>query len=429
MGNSSRTAVLAVAAALAVSLVLAAHAPVSSARQSRWPGMIDRLPYVFDSSRDQLAPLDPSSLRNGARSAALHLLTPPSGARYAPSLAVSPNGQWIASIVPSSQSNTWTVGIFDAQTGKERGTTYRIPWTVGISGLSNDARHLYGYRQEGNAYAELSLSAVTGRVERRVTVRDGCCGPALFDAAHHRFYVLMTAGNGHPAIGRRAPILVAYDLAVGRMVGRTIVHGVLAGTWTSNLSENGIKVPAFWSPGIALSPDGSQIAVFDGSNNRLTLINTEQMQVEQRITVSDPSTPLAGILGVLGLAPSIAEAKEFKGTQLNLQYSADGTLLYLSGTRGVPSHPHAPFAGLGLRVIDVASGHFQASAFSGKQLMWESSAPQGSDVYVFLPGPGNSCPCTLRRLNGATLQTEAQRTGMEGTSLYFLQPAASARKR
>lgn len=429
MGNRSRIAISLLAATLVVSLVLVTRASISSARQSRGPGTSGWLLYVLDSSRDQLRPLDPSTLQDAAGVPSIRLLPSPSGTQSTPDLVISPNGRWIASIVSSSRSNGRTIGIFDARTGKRRGTTYRISLPIGIDGISNNGGQLYGFRQASNSYTELSLNAATGRVQRQVMVRDGCCGPTLLDAIHHRFYVLMTAGADHPTIDRHAPVLVAYDLALGRMVGRTVLRGILAGTWASNLRENGFKVPAWWSPGIALSPDGSQIAVFDGSNNQLTLIDTRGLRVERRLTVSAPSTALDGILGALGVTPTIAEAKEFQGMQLNLEYSADGTMLYLSGVRGSPSHAQAPFHSLGLRAIDVAGGHFQGSAFPGKQFEWQSSGPQGSEWYGLLPVTANSpfgCPCTLLRLNGATLKTEAQRTGVgalnEAPSLYFLQP-------
>jgi DNA-binding beta-propeller fold protein YncE len=214
-------------------------------------------------------------------------------------------------------------------------------------------------------------------------------------------------------------------------LGRLSLPDLRAGSWQTKRQVGGYPLVRGWSPGFALSPDGRQIALVDGSSNQLTLIDTATLHIVRSVSLVPRQSLLERLGSWLGLLPQTAEAKGMEGVSLYAWYSPDGRLLYLSGTRGrVTKKGTFAWTQLGLRVLDVDSGTILANRFHGKALVETDMSPDGTSLYVPTPGgkPGLSsafgCPCMVQRLDARTLATEATRKSL-GTSntwpkFYFL---------
>ncbi|MGH2442638.1 MAG: hypothetical protein ACRDFX_05705, partial [Chloroflexota bacterium] len=179
-------------------------------------------------------------------------------------------------------------------------------------------------------------------------------------------------------------------------------------------------------PGFALSPDGSQIAVLDGSINRLTLLHARSLTTEASESLTRPSSTLDRLAGALGLLPPAADAKEIQGTSLQMSYTANGRSLLVSGTRSriVRSRRFPVPKSLGLRLIDVATGRVMADASGKKQIYGVWAAPDGSAVYTMVPGSNSNqlCPCTYQRRDPGSLRVMSSHTFWDDTgwSIYLL---------
>jgi hypothetical protein len=171
-----------------------------------------------------------------------------------------------------------------------------------------------------------------------------------------------------------------------------------------------------WSPGLAMSPDGSQIAVLDGATDTLRLVDTHRMQLVKTEALSQPQSLLTRLVSLTGILPTTAEAKEIEGVWLQMQYSPDGKSLYVTGTRGsFDAAGKFSWQSLGLRRIDVQSGTVAATTLQGHGIWWSQLAPDGAAYYVLTPTAkdvmnNDSCPCALQRLDPQTLAVTASRT-------------------
>jgi hypothetical protein len=80
--------------------------------------------------------------------------------------------------------------------------------------------------------------------------------------------------------------------------------------------------------------------------------------------------------------------------------------------------------GLGLRVVDVASGRILAETYANRSVR-PIVAPDGSAVYTITPKSDTEAwPYILSRHDPLTLQVTAQREVDDGAALYFLVPPA-----
>ncbi len=190
---------------------------------------------------------------------------------------------------------------------------------------------------------------------------------------------------------------------------------MLGGRWGTRRTVNGETVTALWQPGIALSPDGSQLAVLDGHTNTLTLLRARSLQIAGTEMLSHPRTALEIIAGVLGVAPDTAEAKgQDSGVERQIQYTANGRSLLVTGGRLSPDRRHRYGASrdLGIQLIDIGSGQIRAWLNDGKQVLSIWPAPDGSAVYSAVQGWSRQGGWlnTLRRHDPATLRVVGRRT-------------------
>ena len=209
--------------------------------------------------------------------------------------------------------------------------------------------------------------------------------------------------------------IAAYDLATGQEVARTAIPDVLAGSWQGE-SIDQAYVGEMEQPAIALSPDGSRIAVIDAAIEALTLIDTETLAVVETLPITRPESTWHNALVWLGIAPQTAQAKVSEGRTISATFSADGQHLYLTGyemeigdtIEDIDGH------GLGLMRIDVNSGEITAEALAGHAAEIVIPSPDGQSVYVQRseePWWDNDSPnYVLQRLDAETLESLAERS-------------------
>lgn len=314
-----------------------------------------------------------------------------------------------------------TIRIISAWSGMTR-ATFHPPAALAVEGLSTDGSQLFGYDAgPGGRNAEwYLLSTADGRTLSKFKITGRCCGAALDDAATHRLYVLQSAALHHSNQAPQPPTLVAYDLGSGREVAHTTLTGVVAG---SGVVGQGNTAPEMldWEPGFASSPDGRQLAVFDGESQTLLLIAADRLQIVRTEHVARSPGLLDRLGNLLGLLPEAALAKEWIGTAVDLQFSPDGRSLYAAGREGQVTGGAWSIRGLGLKRIDVASGQIVAQALPNQWVTDISVAPNGNALYTLSPSnPVGGGPDMLRRLDPLTLQTMTRRRVYDPPELFWL---------
>lgn len=210
--------------------------------------------------------------------------------------------------------------------------------------------------------------------------------------------------------------IAAYDLGTGEVVARTTVPEVFAGSWQTE-SIDQMYVGEMLIPAIALSPDGSRIAVVDAAVETLTLLDSATLEVVETHSIHESEGIARRLLGWLGIAPETARAKVSEGRSIRAAFSADGQHLYLTGheievgetVEEITGH------GLGLLRIDVRNGEITARAMEGHDAETILPAPDGRSVYVLRPerpwwdNESQNPTYILQRLDAETLSPLAQR--------------------
>lgn len=371
-----------------------------------------------------LSPLDPTTLATAAIGPHLTI-----GGQRQPApqqVVASADGNTLAAISTRLtvsgpvHARDITIRIIDAWSGTPR-VAFHPPVPLTVEGLSADGSQLFGYTagSRGRSTEWYVLNAANGRTLGKFEVA-GCCSRVLDDSATHRLYVLRSTVMNRPNQMPQPPTLAAYDLTSGREVASTRLNGIVAG---SGVVTEGARAPEIldWQPGVALSPDGRQLAVFDGNSQTLLLMTTDHLKIVDTEHVVPPSSLLDHLGNLLGLLPETALAKEWIGTTVDLQFSPDGRSLYASGREGRVTGGVWSMHGLGLERIDVASGQIAAQALPNQWVTNLSVAPDGSALYTLNPSnPAGGSPTTLRRLDALTLQTMTSRQVYDPPDMYWL---------
>ncbi|MDQ6710470.1 MAG: hypothetical protein M3Z11_07920, partial [Candidatus Dormibacteraeota bacterium] len=242
----------------------------------------------------------------------------------------------------------------------------------------------------------------TGKLD---TTADPCCGlfGAWMDPSGRLLYRVLVPGSGIDAAGPVTPVLVRYDLQAGRETGRLKLDGVEAGVWPSGRTIGSEPVLASLTPGIALSPDGSQLAVLYADGGKLMTVDTNGMKMAASRQVVAAAAPTSWF----NLGPVEAFAKYDEGVQWDLVYSPDGQRLVAAARQNtVDTKGNFSSHGLGLRTIDIQRAVIVAHA-SNLQLGVLFYAPDGSALYA--EASVDQSHMELLRLDPSTLAVAARR--------------------
>jgi hypothetical protein len=326
-----------------------------------------------------------------------------------------------------------TIRVVEAWSGLAS-ATFHPPVSMTFDGLSPDGSQLYGFGESASHGTELYVLNTRDGLTMKWLALDTsgssrilATSSALFDAATGLLYLLSWPQSTGQGSGPVTPDLLTYDLISGRQVGSLHLDGVLAG---GRVSQQGDQAPVIssWQPGFALSPDGSRIAVLDGTSNTLLMVDAKRLTVLRFERLSRPPGFLQQLAGLAGLAPEAALAKEWVGTELTARFSPNGRYLYVTGRQGsVDADGTWTVDGLGLQLVDVSNGRIIAESLPHAWVTALLPDPDGSAIYTEASGPMGGSPVTLRRQDPQTLQVLAQRQFVDGPELHFLtSPALGA---
>lgn len=376
----------------------------------------------------ELLPLDASTLADVPFGTTINVGD--AALQQAPVILTSRNGAVLTALGYRGSPGT-EVRVVDEQSGAVQ-ASYRIPAGTIVDGIANDGSQLFGFSGTscGDPLTWYVWNGHTGQLESKTPLHQRSCVPTLYDPTTRRLYVLNQSQIAGTRIGPRTPAVIAYDTTSGKVAGRLPLSGVQAGTWWSGRVIKGYQVPEVNGLGFALSPDGKDLAILDGSADRLLLIDAATLQITKTVSLGPPVSPLARLLGWLGLLPGVAEAKMEQGVDSDVTFSPDGHRLYTTGDLlQVGRQGKMRVSSLPLRVIDTSSGTAIATG-PAPLAPWDLQvAPDGSAIYTVGPArpTSNTCPCVLRRLDPATLQVEAQRAMSRTMVGQFFVLAAPAR--
>lgn len=335
-----------------------------------------------------------------------------------PDMRFSPRGTALVTLTNSCAGcQLWharytTIQVIDISTGLVRARFHPKRGPLSIQTVSDDGSRLGVLLSAGPHPRWLTLDGRTGQVRRSITLPDFCCSEPLLDASGTRLYVAESTAAHQLSV-------IAFDLTSGTQLATLTLSSVPAGSWSTTPG-----IIQYWTPGLAISPDGQRLAVLDGRADTLTMIDTPNMKVVSIRSVAAPHGALERLGELLGVTPTTAEAKGLgEGATYTLRFAHDGRSIYLLGNRASVDGGHQTHTDLGIERIDLASGELRATSLSGQAVWWMNEAADGSALYAITPGVTgeDGCPCTLQRLDPATLDVTATRTfPYEMPRLYVL---------
>ena len=405
--------------------------------------------YVGGGERPVYAPIDPLTLADLAQ-----------GESFAfdmswPDIAISADGSTSVLIDPGGGSLDAWITVYDGLFGPVR-LTIAVEEAVYGPRLSADGSRV--------SVTTSMMCGPSGCSERIMYTYDTATGvlvsqvaipsmdpiwPELFDPSGKRLFVPFVdhfqsnPGPATPAAGGWSlgpwPLqIAAYDLDTGQEAHRLTVPGVFAGSWQAG-SIDGMYVGETQQPGIALSPDGTRIAVVDTAMERLTLIDTATLTVVATHDIHETESLARRALRWLGIVPETAAAKVSQGRSLEASFSPDGSALFLTGYESTVDESVAvatdPFEaveveGYGVARVDVGSGEIVATALEGDDLDLVGTSPDGLWLYAFdIPArwwvDTQAPEIRLARLDATTLDVLAERTFAERPQVMIVPYASS----
>jgi hypothetical protein len=379
--------------------------------------------------------------RSPALGSPFEILQSSNGRALAAVWAVRGNGQPVTAAASAFATNPCSsvsscrevVRTFAGYTDRPE-VSIRLPVGVRLQGLSSDGSRLFGteisQRRTPAGWRSwttfFAFSTRTGRLTTRVNLPAPCAFPTMYNAVHNRVYALnstqasdvttpikpvfgegaliderVLAPDDNPPVPPRPPHLATCALGSRRPAAQVILSGVAYGSWAGQS----------WTPGTALSPDGRQIAVYEGRTNEVIVVDALHLRILRLEEVSRQPSQIARLAQWFGLAPSDAWAKgePASGAEFQTTYSPDGRLLYITGDTRSASSGFAGPRSIGIRAVDVASGAITGEALAGQELWWAQPAPDGSALYVCsLSGDAADPAPAILRLDPRTLAMEAR---------------------
>jgi hypothetical protein len=305
----------------------------------------------------------------------------------------------------------WVI-VYDLRDGRERARFH--PPVSGLAvGLSADGRRLLWqpflplstYPPPLDWYV---LDTAGGAVAGRVYDEDNGCfrQSALLAPDGRRLYCLVDPAL-HEISGPQPVRVVAYEVGDRDRAAEVALE--------TRVGQRPATDGAGWEllePALALSPDGTTLAVVHAETEAITLIDAAGLSITKTFTPRRPGN----IWDWLGLAATTAHAKgEMWGTIRQATFSADGRFLYIFSqemARGLEEPP----AERGLRLVDLERELILGEALPEYQIQWVLPAPDGS-LYAFGTADDllmpyeirETSPSALWRLDGRTLGVLAAR--------------------
>jgi hypothetical protein len=355
-----------------------------------------------------------------------------------PLLAISPGaGSASSSIVASMDGTTIAVmnyaygnpalargldiAVFDART-TERRATFNPEVPVIVDGLSADGMRIYARNwPPASATAErLLLDARSGKIVERepqfAIVGDQVA--LARDEKARRLYGLIAPRDPEAAVPRSVD-LVSWDLRTGEELWRLRPSSLVAGEWKTGRIIDGAVVRSRLVPGLALSPDGRQLAIVRAwgccvPNGTIWLVDASTGALISQRTFARPASFLDHFL-----APSVAVAKSLdESVVVTATFAPSGEMVYVHArTAQVDDQGDQKNLYLGMAAVKLADGVVRGDDIKmeiywfDNRIDWVRASPDGRWLYVFLERTGGANPKGhyLRRLDPTTLHVLAER--------------------
>ncbi|HVR88469.1 MAG TPA: hypothetical protein VHG53_02860 [Candidatus Limnocylindria bacterium] len=295
------------------------------------------------------------------------------------------------------------VRVFDLRTGAQK-AQFNPPRAVIVDALSPDGTKLFARDwppAQLTAGRAILDSAMGHELETLPALAVGGLTTLRIDYSTLRAYGLAVADASGKATGPQSAAFVALDLRTGRELRRLPLDGLVAGVWETEIG--GERRQSELGPGLALSPDGTRVAILHADGDWLTLIDTASLAALWTKRLSRP----VSLRKLIGLGPLIAEAKtNYESRSWVLSFSPDGNRLFaMEQTVQLEGEAAARYATPRLRSIDIAKAQIQSELVPADRVSWATPSPDGSALYVMLqrPPPTASNGYLLLRLDAATL--------------------------
>lgn len=375
---SRKTIALVTAFALLFAACSAPETPASSASSRPARPIAGKQLYLGTSNGAALVPIDPLTLADLSGPPFLAVADSGSSA-----FVVSADGSTAAALNYGSPSDL-RVRMFDLRSGAER-ASFSPPRAVIVDALSPDGTKLFARDWPPGQFtaARVILDSATGReLETLPAISVSGITAAQFDYDRLRLYGLAVPDASGRASAPQAAAFVAVDLRTGRELRRLPLDGLVAGTWGTEVG--GTRRQSQLSPGFALSPDGTRLAILRADGDWLTLIDTASLGVLWTKRLSRP----VSLLERFGLGPLVAEAKtSYESRSWGLTFAPDGKRLFaLEQTVQLDGVTTARYTTPRLRSIDIERATIQSEIAPTERVLWTTASPDSGGLYVLMRG-------------------------------------------
>lgn len=325
------------------------------------------------------------------------------------SRALSADGSTLASLIGVSN----VIVIQDARTGAQQ-AQFAAPTGLGPLLVNRDGTRLVlespGSTDDAKAPRWTVLDGRTGQILSQVRADRPSIVPGVLDPAGAYLYQLAVPGG---QAGLQPVELIRYDLYTGTPAGRLVLPDILAGSWPTNKMMQGEQLRSLFAPGIAVSPDGQQLAIAHAESAQATFIAAEPLAVERTTLIEPPANPVGW------LVPEVRTAwakQPPEGTVRWATYSADAQHVYVWGRQTqVDAQGQVSYDNFGVDAMSPNGGGVAAESLRNTWVDQLVPSPDGRSVYVLgLADPSatsetDTSPYLLRRLDASSLATLSQR--------------------
>jgi DNA-binding beta-propeller fold protein YncE len=377
----------------------------------------------------QLIPLDPSTLADALDGQPIDLGV----GDAAWEVARSGDGSTLA-VVTSPKTfgltaEDVTIVIRDGRTGVER-LRFHPPIPVTTPYLSDDGTRLVVERTlddrfiDGGPFGWLVFDTQNGGVLANIESSDAWAEAVIDRKAERLYYFAQPALRLPPKDEVPPAVLVVDDLTTGTEAARVILDNVPSGQAYDEDAANPLVAGRFFEPGLAVSPDGRHIVVAPADRDGILLLDAETLAIQRTVALTRPVSAVDRLLDYLNLLPRNVDAKYYQeGIERRVLYSPDGRHVILFGShRAVePDTERQWSSGLGLKVVDLATGQLIAEGLAGELIHSVSFTPDGTQFYTAGPAGGRELVAwisepggyvrsyVIRRLDATNLDTLAER--------------------
>lgn len=323
------------------------------------------------------------------------------------------------------------IGVFDGPTGVLR-ARFNPEVPVIVEGLSPDGSRIYAraWPPRELTAERLVLDARTGTVLAREPKFSWAGDEVTYvkDERGRRLYALLVP-RAPNATGPQPVELGGWDLRTGKELWRVSIPSLSAGRWPTDRLIDGRAVHSSLVPGLAVSPDGRQIAVVSAfasaQAGTLWLIDAESGKL-----ISQRAYGQTSFLERL-FAPSIAEAKSWDDSVIvSASFFPDGRVLHVRAqtsqvdAQGEPAQQYLGMVAVGLADAAVLGSDIKMElGWYDNRILWVRPSSDGQWLYVFLERTGSFADLkgyVLRRLDPSTLKVLAERRFDSSREPFFL---------